>query len=204
MSSQNSVSAWIAALKAMDDEAAQRLWSRFSAQLVERARQRLEGLPKGVADEDDIAQSVFRSIWRGAVAGRLSDVKNRDDLWVLMLAVTKQKVVDYVRRETAQKRGGGRVRSETSLASEHQESGFALDWLMGEAPTPEYLIAFEEESGRLLRLLRDDSLRNVAMGRIEGYSVAEIATALAISTRSVERKLQLVRKAWAKELILGD
>lgn len=203
MVSPNSVSQWIASLKGKDADAAQRLWERFSVELIDLARRKLGAAPRGMADEEDIAQSVFRSLCRGAASGRFAAVQNRDDLWWLLLAITKQKVVDHVRRESAQKRGGGRVTSEAALAHASQEHLFSLDWLVGDTPTPEFLAILDEQNQRLMGLLRDDRLRDVAMSRLEGYTVAEIAENLAISTRSVERKLQLIRKAWAKDLSIA-
>jgi RNA polymerase sigma factor (sigma-70 family) len=197
MSSEHSVSQWIAALKGREAEAAQRLWERYSGRLVQIARQKLRKGPRAVADEEDIAQSVFHSVCRGAAAGRFGDVKNRDDLWWLLLAITKQKVVDHIRRESAKKRGERRVKSETSLAS--QDNAFSLDSLVGDEPTPEHLAMLNEQNERLLGLLRDDRLRSVAMWRLEGYTVPEIAADLEMSTRSIERKLQLIRRAWAKD-----
>lgn len=195
-----SISRWIASLKAGELDAAQALWNEYAIRLTELARKKLGSVPKVVADEEDIAQSVFRSICRGAIAGRFGDVTNRDDLWWLLLAITKQKVVDYIRRETSQKRGAGRVKHEAALACEFADNAFTLDSLVGEAPTPDFLFILQEQSTRLLKLLRDDRLRKIAISRIEGYTVPEIAADLAISTRSVERKLQLIRKAWAKDL----
>ncbi len=204
MASANSVSHWIASLRGKEADAAKKLWDRYALRLVELARQQLGRSPKGIADEEDIAQSVFRSICRGAAEGRFNDVKNRDDLWWLLVAITKQKVVDHIRRESAQKRGAGRVMPEAALASEFQDNAFTLDWLVGDEPTPDFLVMLEEQNDRLLGLLRDDRLRNVAISRIEGYTVPEIAANLAISTRSVERKLQLIRKAWARDLFIAD
>jgi RNA polymerase sigma factor (sigma-70 family) len=202
MSSAHSVSRWITALKRGDLEAAQRLWDRYRRQLLELANRRLAGMPKRVADEEDVAQNVFVSLCSGAKAGRFDDVASRDDLWWLLLALTKQKVVDLVRRETAAKRGGGRVHSEGELTGGGAGSeGFTFDHLVGEAPTPEFLVSFEEQTARLLGLLRDDRLRKIATSRIEGYTVEEIAAELSVSTRSVERKLQVIRGAWTKELL---
>lgn len=201
MSNLQSVSQWIAGLKTADSQAAQRLWERYAERLVELARQKLGRAPKRIADEEDIAQSVFRSVCRGAAAGRLIEVKDRDDLWWLLLAITKQKVVDHIRRETAKKRGGGRVQCESMLAVDTQGGGeFTLDQLVGDAPTPELMLMLEEQNERLLFLLRDDRLRKVATSRIEGYTVPEIAEHMAVSTRSVERKLKLIRETWAKDL----
>ena len=56
----------------------------------------------------------------------------------------------------------------------------------------------------MLGLLRDDRLREIAVWRMEGYTVAEIAEQLGISVRAVERKLQLIRAKWARELFDSD
>ena len=196
-----SVSGWISRLKSGEADAAQNLWDRYARQLVALARRRLGDAPKSSADEEDVAQNVFGSICRGATAGRFANVQNRDDLWWVLLTITKQKVVDHIRHELAQKRGMGVVRSESQLNNATADDvGFALDRLVGDDPTPEFLVTLQEESDRLLRLLRDDTLRRIALFRIEGYTVSEIAADLGISTRAVERKLQLIRARWTTEL----
>lgn len=203
MSDAHSVSRWISRLKEGSADAAQRIWERYAMQLVDLARRRLKDAPKRVADEEDIAASVFRSLCRGAAAGRFHDVKNRDDLWWLLLAITKQKVVDHVRRETAQKRGGGRTQLESGLNGTSDDSKwFGLDQIMSEEPTPEFVVELQEQNDRLLGLLRDDCLRQIAVSRIEGFTIPEIAQDLRLSTRSIERKLQLIRGVWSKELQL--
>jgi RNA polymerase sigma factor (sigma-70 family) len=202
-STPQSVSQWIAHLKEGKADAAQRLWERYAMQLVDLARRRLNDAPKRIADEEDIAASVFHSLCRGAAAGRFQDVKNRDELWWLLLAITKQKVADHIRRETAQKRGGGRIQSETALSGQPDDShGFTLDKLMSDEPSPEFIVELQEQNDRLLGLLRDDNLRHIALSRIEGFTVPEIASDLRVSTRSIERKLQLIRGMWSKELQL--
>lgn len=201
MLSHGSISIWISQLKGGEAQAAQNLWERYSSRLVDQAKKRLNNVPKQVVDEEDIAICVFQSLCRGAKAGRFEDIRNRDDLWWLLLALTKQKVVDHVRRETAQKRGGGRVLSEAGIGGDTGESeAFTLDYLIGDEPTPDFLISMDEENRRLLGLLRDDHLRHIAMRRLEGYSVREIADHLDLSTRSIERKLKLIRTTWSEEL----
>ena len=205
MTSEHSISHWIARLKAGDAKAAQELWRRFSVRLVDLARDKLSGVPKRVADEDDVVQGVFESLCRGAAMGRFQDVKNRDDLWWLLLAITKRKVVDYIRRETAQKRVVSRVQTETEPSANMQwNQHFALDDLVGPEPTPEYLAILDEEHRRLLDLLRNDRLRKIAVARIEGYTVVEIADDLAITARTVERKLRIIRSTWTKDFASGE
>jgi RNA polymerase sigma factor (sigma-70 family) len=201
MSPTSSVTVWIANLKAGQASAAHQLWNRYADRLVDLARRKLGAAPKAVADEEDIAQSVFGSICRGAAAGRFDRLNNRDDLWWILLAVTRRKAVDHIRREASLKRGGGRVRSESGLnRAAFAEGPFALDQLIGCEPTAELLAILEEQHRRLLGMLRDDDLRKIAMLRIEGYTVAEVADMLGISVRSIERKLRLIRNAWSHEL----
>ena len=192
MSTHGSVSRWINGLKAGEAEAAQRLWERYVGQLVSLARQRLGSAPRSFVDEEDIAQTVFSTICRGATDGRFSDVKNRDELWWLLVAITRQNVASHVRNECTQKRGAGRVYPESQLPIAAGGKS-ALDIIVGGDPTPDFLATLDEQFQRLLGRLRDDRLREIAIMRFEGYTVAEIATKLAISTRSIERKLQLIR-----------
>jgi RNA polymerase sigma factor (sigma-70 family) len=202
MSPDISVTEWITSLKGADAEAAQKLWERYSERLLQLASRKMRDAPKGISDEEDIAQSVFRNVCRGAAAGRFGDVRNRDDLWWLLVAITKQKVVDHIRRESAQKRGASRVRTESALSGRQRDDRrFSLDYLVGREPTPEFLAMFDEEVSRLLALLRDDRLRQIALQRIEGYTATEISAQMGISPRSVERKLKLIRVSWSRQYV---
>jgi DNA-directed RNA polymerase specialized sigma24 family protein len=199
---QGSVSLWIQSLNSGELDAAQKLWDRYAGSLVELVRAKLRDVPKGHADEEDIAQNVFASLCRGAAAGRLLDVTNRDELWWLLLAVTRQKVASHVRRETTQKRGTGRVRTESAIAADAGGTpDFSLDNLVGSGPSPEFVAILNEQHRHLLSLLQGANLPQVANMRIEGYTVAEIAEKLGISLRAVERKLQIIRSKWADELL---
>jgi DNA-directed RNA polymerase specialized sigma24 family protein len=193
----HSISVWLSGLKAGELAAAERLWRRYADRLLDVARKNLRDAPKVGGDEHDIAQSVFRNICSGAAEGRFGEVRNRDELWWLLLSITRQKVVDHIRRETAAKRGGGKVIRESDVQGDADDSVFTLDAIVAEEPTPEFVAILEEETQRLMGLLRDDLLRDVALARIEGYTVPEIAQMVGISTRSIERKLQLIRKTWS-------
>jgi DNA-directed RNA polymerase specialized sigma24 family protein len=189
-----SISEWLAGLKAGEPVAVQKLWERYSAALIRLASSRLRNFPQRLADGEDVAISVFSTLWRGGRAGRFVDVRNRDELWWLLARITQQKCVDLKRRETAKKRGSGKV------APGDEAQAYTLDQLIGKEPSPELLTSMDEQYRWLMSLLRDDTTRKVAAYRIEGYTVEEIASRLSIGTRSVERKLQLIRNRWSEEL----
>jgi DNA-directed RNA polymerase specialized sigma24 family protein len=186
-------------LQSNRDEAAEQLWNRYFTDLVDVARRMLQGVPKGMADEEDVAASVFRTICRGGEQGRFDDLKSRDELWWLLLAITRQKAANYIRGETRQKRGDGRVRRESELGNGSPRN-FSLENLIGSAPTPEFLALMQEEHELLLQALVRDDLKQIAAFRIAGYEVAEIAAEMNLCERSVLRKLALIRKVWEREL----
>ena len=69
----------------------------------------------------------------------------------------------------------------------------------GDEPTPEFVALMNDEYRRLFGSLGDESLRVVALMKLEGFSNEEIARSLDCSVRTVERKLDLVRKRWLAE-----
>jgi DNA-directed RNA polymerase specialized sigma24 family protein len=70
---------------------------------------------------------------------------------------------------------------------------------MGEEPTPEFAAQVAEEYQRLLDLLGEDSLRQVAILKMEGCTNDEVAERLDCSRRTVARKLETIRIIWSKE-----
>lgn len=199
-SSQGSVSQWIAGLKAGDAVAAQELWERYYPEVCRLAKQMLRSTPRSVSDEEDAGSSVLKDIVLGAAAGRFEKLTNRDELWWLLVTITKQKTVNQIRLAGRKKRGEGRVRNETDVGAPGDATLFRLQDLMDPTPTPDFLASMDEEHARLMGLLRDDALRRVADLRLQGFSNEEIGRELQISPRSVVRKINLIRDRWASEL----
>ena len=56
-----------------------------------------------------------------------------------------------------------------------------------------------EQLAVLLRKLGDDVARKIAVGKLSGKSNVELAADLQISLRSVERKLNIIRRNWQGE-----
>jgi RNA polymerase sigma factor (sigma-70 family) len=193
---EDSVTAWIGNLKDGQDEASQKLWQRYFGQLVGLAARRLGSAPRRIADEEDVAVSVFESLCRGAAAGRFKQLQDRDDLWKLLTAIAGMKAVDQIRRQTAQKRGGTNVRGESIFEVGDASQIGGLGQLINSQPTADFMAIMEEQQQSMFLALPDASQREVARLRFEGYSNDEIAEQLGISLRSVERKLKVIREIW--------
>ena len=195
-----SVTHWLGALEGGDAAAAQRLWERYFDRLVRLARAKLGAMPRGAADEEDVALSAFHSFCQGAARGRFPRLDDRDNLWRLLVTITARKALDQVRRQARQKRGGGRVLVGSAQAGgEDDTDGAGLDQVVGQEPTPQFAAMVADECRRLLAALDDETLRQVALLRMEGYSDEEIAARVDCSLRTVSRKLALIRKAWLRE-----
>ena len=74
-----------------------------------------------------------------------------------------------------------------------------LDHVDRSQPSPEERVAVVEEVQRLLRLL-PEPLRQIVVWKLEGFTNAEISCMIDRTVRSVEIKLQLIRKHLEGEL----
>jgi len=189
-----SVTRWIEQLKDGESEAAQRIWEAYFSRMVRLARRRLADAPRRAVDEEDIALSAFKSFCLGLEQGRFPRLADRHDLWSLLVAITAHKAVDALRHERRQKRGGGRVTSGSDTPP-----AFDFGQVISKNPSPEFAAQVADEFERLLAQLDDETLRNVALWKLEGCSVEDIAARLDCATRTVKRKLQRIRTIWSAE-----
>jgi RNA polymerase sigma factor (sigma-70 family) len=196
-----SISIWIDRLKAGQDDATAALWQRYFTRLVGLAHKRLVGVPYRGDVAEDVAVSVFHSFFRRAGAGGFQRLDDRGDLWQLLAVLTSRKAVSARRREGAGKRGSGQVVAASNLGpSPDEQTADVFGNLAAAEPTPEEAAAAVEEFHRLLDLLGDEELRQVALARLEGFTNEEIADRMCISLATVERKLARVRTRWRNEV----
>ena len=179
-----SVTVWLESLKAGDTAAAATLWRRYFKALVSLARDRLRGAPRAVADEEDAALNAFDSFVRGASRGRFPRLDDRDDLWRLLVVITDRKALDQVQHERRRKRGDGRVVG-MAESDETDHPGRGATSVADGTPTPEFAAMVADECRVLLGRLRDDSLRRVALLRMEGFTNEEAADRIGCSLRTI-------------------
>jgi RNA polymerase sigma factor (sigma-70 family) len=152
--------------------------------LVGLARSRLQNLPGMANYDEDLALRSFYSVYR-----RIRDpehplrLEDRDDLWRLLATRTIYRAIDLIRRHRPQE----------------VPDGYNLEQLLTREPTPEEVAGTADECRRLLDLLQEPELRQIALWKVEGYTTEEIAARLDCVPRTVERKVRRIRLLWKHE-----
>lgn len=193
MPSTPSVTTWIGLLQAGDSAAAEPLWHRYYAALVELARSHLSKQLQAVVDAEDIALVAFADFCRGTRAGRFPRLSDRQDLWKLLLTLTLRRASDAARQVGRQRRDHTRTATAADL---FDLPAADLDRLASDAPDPAMAAEVADELRFLLSMLPGDDLRRVAQELLAGYTAPEIALRLGCSLRTVERRWQRVRQFW--------
>lgn len=198
------VTAWIRSMGVGDESAAAELWQYCFPRLLRYSRKKLPGHLRRVLDDEDVALSAFKSFCMGTAEGSFGEIQGRDELWKLLYCITSRKAQGYIEYQNRLKRGGGRVNGESvfDAAGEGGVPGgineIADPYHQHESPNAK--AEFSNQCQYLLDKLGDDTLQTVALLRIEGHSVDEIAIRLGCAKRSVERRLRLIRTIWQGEL----
>jgi DNA-directed RNA polymerase specialized sigma24 family protein len=187
MSSAGSVTGWLRRLQAGQLDSVQQLWERYFTRTAHLARALLQGAPRRVSDEEDVALSAFDSFCRGAAHGRFPQLLDRDNLWAVLVVITTRKALDQKQHERRFKRGGGRSAAPAGLVE-----------ALSREPGPESVALMADECRRLLECLGDPRLQTIAVRKMEGYGNEELAEALGCSLSTVERKLRLIRTLWSE------
>ena len=190
---EGSLTCFLDQLRQGDPDAAEQVWLRSAPRILAIARKTLSHQPQRFTDSDDAAQSAFFSFWKRATRGDFAGDFNRENFWKLLTTITVRTALKHQQREKAQKRGGGRVYAESSLAGQG-ETPFRLDQALAQTPVHDFDMICED-----LLLQLDGDLRSVALLKLTGHTHAETAELLDCSISSVERKLRLIRKAWQSE-----
>ena len=204
MPDNDPVTLWLEELRDSEDDAARKLWNHFVVELCSQARKKLSPATRRVYDEEDAVQSAFRSVCVGISSGRFPDLKDRNGLMALLLVITTRKVVRRHEHDGRQRRDVSRNISDMIFSgSTSSTSPFGLDQYASLEPTPEFAAEFVETCETLFHNLDNHLLQNVVTLRLEGYTDAEIAKQLSCSRRTVQRKLELIRRHW-NELEVAD
>ena len=167
-----------------DIQAADELFHKYVMRLTALVRARIAPKLARRIDPEDVVQSAYRSFFIGAKDGEFQ-LKRGGDLWRLLAAITINKLGKQIERHQALKRNMDVEQSTDSLAA-----GPAL---AAGQPTPADEVQMAEEIDLLMADLDDEQATMLTM-RLAGYRIAEIATEVNRSERTVRRLLEKVKR----------
>ncbi len=200
MDSPGSVTRAIPQLRSSDPavrgEAARLIWVRHLDRLLGLAREHLSRRVRRREDEEDVLQSVFGSFCRRQGRGDF-DLGGRDALWALLVTITLRKTRNVAARHSCAGRDCRREQA-APAGADGEGAAWALEQMEAGGPTAEEAAALVEALEERLRSLPDPTLRRVALLRMEGRTLGEIAAELGCVTRTVERKIDRIRDRWGR------
>ncbi len=176
---------WWRQLEAGEESAATEIVDLYYDRLVRLARKRLAGMPPQVADDEGAVISALRSFFSAVQDGQFTRVGDEDDLWRILARITARKSVRQLRVHWKQSGEGGQVDRRRELAE-----------LFSTDPTPDEEAALVEQCEKCFNALQEETLLQITRMRLQGMGTREIADQLEIHVRSVQRKLNLIKKIW--------
>jgi len=173
----------LSAYRGGDEQAAETLFVRYYERLVAKTRRSLGMALAKVEDPSDIAQSVFRSVFRRSKEKQI-DVDQGEELWPLLAAVAVNKVRSRARHWQRERRDYRRN-------VERVETFDPLE----QGPSPQDILETSELVSGLLEQF-SPTRRRILELMLQGYKGREIAEQVGVS----ERTVYSTRKAAAEVL----
>jgi RNA polymerase sigma factor (sigma-70 family) len=176
-------------VEAVRDEAALRIWERYGPKLLALVRARLDRRLLARVDEEDVAQSAYLSFCMGQ--GAESSPTDREQLWKFLARISTRKICNAANHHRALRRDYRREASQTPARGEGLGAElWILEHLDRGAPGPDEAAVVAE----LIDSLPDEELRRIAFWKLEGLTNEEVAERIGRTVRSVEIKMQRIRK----------
>ncbi len=166
---------------------------RYADRLITLARSRLSKKLARRLDPEDIVQSACRSFFENAQAGHY-DVRDSDDLWRLLAAITVHKSLRQVKRHSAAKRAVGEESAgRCGILQIVAPEAFSRD------PGPSEAATLLEETKAMMRGLSPLHRRIVELS-LQGHDVDVVAQQNGCSERTVQRAIEQAKKLLERRL----
>jgi RNA polymerase sigma factor (sigma-70 family) len=182
---------WMKSLRAGEAGAAEQVFHGYVGRLIGLARRRLSERARQKAGEEDVVQSALQSFFVHHVEDL--DLRDEQDLWAILLEITLRHCGKWNKRFRAKKR----VAREVPIRPQSEDDAGCEPG--GDDPTPEEAASLADLVEHLMARMTQRQ-RFVFQRRLQGYSVAEIATDLQLSEAMVYRLLEQVRGLVGKHL----
>lgn len=190
---------------------------RFYPRLRDLARRRLkrEQIAEFEYEPDEALNSALSKMIFLVLSGRVESIDDVDGFWRLYRRILAWKIMTASDRLDALKRGGPGIRK-------NSRSGLATDDALEAPPPPkagvvpddldlfksnlvpaDVLAISGEMTERLIALLQPD-LQSIVRMRLDGRTIPQMAAALGVSPRSVDRMLEMIRRTWASSGLIDE
>jgi RNA polymerase sigma factor (sigma-70 family) len=198
MPDEGSVTSLLVQLHAADPAARQRavseLVGRYTPELLGLITARMQERLRQRVSPEDILQDVLFSFCDRHRRGEY-DLANRDQFLSLIVTIALNKLCSASRRELRQRRD---LRREQRLHPVVRDAEGSSPDPADPRAGPDVAAEVAEEVERLLGGLPAEC-REVALLRVEGRTVEEIARQIDRTPRTVERRLERIRELWRGE-----
>ena len=138
------------------------------------------------------------SLLRNAFKARLNGIQNRDELWRVLITITARKANALQQTQKADKRGNGAVRGDSVFGHPETPHQPGFQSLEDSGDPNRFVDKLVGECRERIESLPDKTLQEIALKRMEGYEVAEIALQLGVSKATINRRLARIRGLWSE------
>ena len=178
------------------------LWEQFIPNVRHLARKRMPvgGLP--IADDEDVAISVFRIFLDGIKNGRFEATRSKGQAQALLNRLTVDKTIDLIRFHQAKCRCPRISRPHERDENDNRQESIAFvqsmpdDVVDTKQRTALSEMEWRDDASRMINSLSEATLKTIVVMKFLGHSNDEIASKLGCVTRTVERKLNVIRRIW--------
>ncbi len=178
-----SISGQMQLIRSGDVEAAAVIWQRYGPRLTNVARRQIPTNLRSIVDGDDLANEALTVVVMGFKEGRWPHVQDRHLLWGLLAKITYNRALHEIKKSRRKRRPPAHAQ-------------VPLDDLnVPFVPPEEFDLMAAEQFKILIEHLaaKDKVLETIALLICDRYTYAEIAGKLGCSTRSVARKVVIIR-----------
>ncbi len=174
-------------LRDKNNDAATAIYKRFIARVIELVHNKMT-FRKDAALSEEIAHEVLTELILRADRNHANSwprLENRQDVLQIIVRKVGDNLADRARAATAKKRGGGSTISALDAYCESIEKADST--------------AIKEEYERVLSLAPSEVHRTLIHLMLQGHTLTECAAALVVNVRTVQRKLDDLRRCMAME-----
>ena len=189
-----SITQWLQKLHSGEADAAKEIWNRYYPRVVRLAALQLIKSDDRSIDEEDVAQSTFRTVYLAVMNGKYPDIEDRRDLWRLLLVSTLNRVRRHHRDSHTLKR------SVNELVTQDQSRRRLIMGISGPDAQAEMADLIETLFRRLDQEDPTGELRQIALLKLEEHSASAIARRLKRRKNHVLQRVRLIRILWEESL----